>query len=53
VPQINILHITFATKIMTMMILLYIGIPAAVAFLGSILLGAEHVLQQVLPLMGG
>lgn len=52
VPQINILHITFATKITTTMILLYIGIPAAVAFLGAVLILARETLFRLLPLMG-
>ena len=37
VPQINILHMTFATKIIIFLIVTYTGLPAAVAFLGVVL----------------
>ncbi|MDA3959437.1 MAG: flagellar biosynthetic protein FliR [Planctomycetota bacterium] len=53
VPQINILHITFATKIATTMILLYVGLPAAIAFLGAVLITARETLLRLLPLMAG
>ena len=37
VPQINILHITFATKIILTLVLLSVGMPAMVAFMAMIL----------------
>lgn len=48
VPQINILHITFATKIMLTLGLLWLGIPAAVAFMGVVLALAMDVGHGVL-----
>ncbi len=51
VPQINILHITFATKIMTAFIVLYLGLPSAVVFMGIVLSAGENYVWDVLPTM--
>jgi flagellar biosynthetic protein FliR len=37
VPQINLLHISFALKIVVSLLVLYAGLPSAVAFLGTVL----------------
>lgn len=37
VPQINVLHISFAVKTVVSLIVLYSGLPAVVAFFGSVL----------------
>jgi flagellar biosynthesis protein FliR len=37
VPQINLLHISFAVKIVVSLLVLYAGLPSAVAFIGTIL----------------
>lgn len=51
VPQINILHITFATKISVTTVVLFLGMPAAVGFMGGMLVLARETLMQALPLM--
>jgi len=38
IPQINVLHISFATKIIVSLLVVYASIPASVAFLGTCLL---------------
>ncbi len=42
VPQINVMHISFAVKIVVSLMVIYAGLPSAVAFLGSVL-GAMQV----------
>ena len=42
VPQINFLHFSFAVKILVSLLVLYVGIPASVAFLGLILTGMQE-----------
>lgn len=37
VPQINVLHISFAVKILVSVMVVYASLPAAVAFLGTVL----------------
>jgi flagellar biosynthetic protein FliR len=37
VPQINVMHISFAVKIVVSLMVLYAGLPSAVAFLGTVL----------------
>lgn len=37
IPQINMLHFSFAVKILVSLVMLYAGIPAAVAFMGVVL----------------
>jgi flagellar biosynthesis protein FliR len=37
VPQINLLHISFAVKIVVSLLVLYAGLPSAVAFIGTVL----------------
>jgi flagellar biosynthetic protein FliR len=51
IPQINILHITFAIKICIFMVVLYAGLPAAVAFMGLVIAGAQECVFAMLPLM--
>ena len=42
VPQINFLHFSFAVKILVGLLVLYVGIPASVAFLGLVLTGMQQ-----------
>lgn len=37
VPQINVMHISFAVKIVVSLTVLYAGLPSAVAFMGTVL----------------
>lgn len=53
VPQINFLHFGFAVKILVSIIVLWAGIPAAVAAVGVILAGAQQGGFALLRLMGG
>ena len=41
VPQINLLHISFAIKILVSVLIMFAGLPAAVAFLGTVLQGMQ------------
>lgn len=43
VPQINVLHISFAVKILVSVMVVYAALPAAVAFLGTILGLAQSI----------
>jgi flagellar biosynthetic protein FliR len=51
VPQINILHLTFATKIVVFLIVTYTGLPAAVAFLAVVLETMYALMQDLLPVL--
>lgn len=51
VPQINILHLTFATKITVFLIVTYSGLPAAVAFLAVVLETMYALLADLLPVL--
>ena len=42
VPQINFLHFSFAVKILVGLLVVYVGIPASVAFLGLVLTGMQE-----------
>lgn len=53
VPQVNIMHITFITKMLAALALLHIGLPSALAFFGLILGGAYQALSKILPLLAG
>ena len=51
VPQINVMHVSFAVKIVVSLLVLYSGLPAAVAFLGGVLAtmqGAGYALLGVM-----
>lgn len=37
IPQINIMHVSFAVKIVVSLMVMYAGLPSAVVFLGSVL----------------
>ncbi len=52
VPQINILHITFATKILSTMTMLVISLPLAVTFLGVVLGMAYDFVGGLMRAMG-
>jgi flagellar biosynthetic protein FliR len=43
VPQINILHVSFAVKIVLSLAVMYAGLPAAVAFMGTVIQAAQAV----------
>ncbi len=51
VPQINMLHFSFALKIMVSLLVLYAGMPAAVAFMAAALAGMEQATFALIPLM--
>jgi flagellar biosynthesis protein FliR len=53
VPQINILHVSFALKILVSLLVMYTGLPAAVAFLGTVLATMQGAGFAVLGMMGG
>lgn len=53
VPQINILQMTFAIKILTTMSLIIVGIPAIIAFMGLILGMAHYFTFSFLVALGG
>ncbi|MFW5830255.1 MAG: flagellar biosynthetic protein FliR [Planctomycetota bacterium] len=52
IPQINILHITFAIKILMFLLIMHLGVPVAVAFLVSVVHAAEQFLAMALPALG-
>lgn len=52
VPQINILHVSFAAKILGSMLVMWLGVPAAVAFLGQVLYMVQALLQRAPGLLG-
>ena len=49
VPQINILLMSFGIKIVTSWILLYVSLPAAVAFFGMVLNAMQTFVYELLP----
>jgi flagellar biosynthesis protein FliR len=49
IPQINILHITFAIKILMFLMVMHLGVPAAVAFLGSVVHALERFFIVIQP----
>ncbi|MBA3846547.1 MAG: flagellar biosynthetic protein FliR [Planctomycetes bacterium] len=51
VPQINMLHFSFAMKIMVSLLVLYAGMPAAVAFMAAALAGMQQATFALMPLM--
>lgn len=53
VPQINFLHFGFAVKIMVSLLVLWAGVPAAVAFMGLVVAGAQTSGYAFLRAMGG
>lgn len=53
IPQMNMLHFSFALKIMVSLLVLYAGMPAAVAFLGIVLRAMHEAGWAFLQLMGG
>ena len=53
VPQINILMISFATKILVFLVVMYTGLPIVVAFMGLIIQTMEGFLLKVMPGLTG
>ncbi|TVR43619.1 MAG: type III secretion protein [Planctomycetota bacterium] len=53
VPQINILHITFAVKILTTMALITVAMPAVITFMGVILNMAQQFTFAFIGVAGG
>ena len=51
VPQINIMHVSFAVKIVVSLMVLYTGLPAAVAFLTTVLAGMQAAGYALLGVM--
>ena len=52
VPQINFMHFSFAVKIMVALLVLYVGLPASVGFLGLVLTGMQEAGYGLLRAMG-
>lgn len=50
IPQINVLHMSFAVKIMVSVGVLYAGMPAVVAFLGTVLVAMNAMAASFLAL---
>lgn len=53
VPQINILHITFAVKIMTTMALVTVGMPGIIYFMAVVLAAAQDFTYAFMMAAGG
>ena len=53
VPQINILMISFATKILVFLVVMYTGLPVVVAFMGLVIQTMEAFLIKVMPGLTG
>ena len=53
VPQINILMISFATKIMVFLVVMYTGLPVVVAFMGLVIQTMQSFLIKVMPSLAG
>lgn len=51
VPQINLLMITFIQKILVTMVLLIVGMPMAISFMGAVLVAAREFAWGILPLL--
>jgi flagellar biosynthetic protein FliR len=51
VPQINVMFISFSVKILVSMLVLWAAMPAAVAFMGGILVAMQQAMLAALPLM--
>jgi flagellar biosynthesis protein FliR len=51
VPQINMLHFSFAVKILVSLMMLYAGMPTAVAFMGVVLAAMQQAGYALLGLM--
>jgi flagellar biosynthetic protein FliR len=52
VPQINILHVSFAVKIVVSLLVMYAGLPSAVVFLGTVIAGMQTMGYAVIGTMG-
>ena len=52
VPQINILVMSFAVKIIVCWILLYLSLPTAIAFFGLVLTGLAEFINHLVPALG-
>jgi flagellar biosynthetic protein FliR len=52
VPQINVLHTSFAVKIVVSLMVLYAGLPSAVAFIGSVLAAMQVAGYAVIGTLG-
>lgn len=53
VPQINILHVSFAVKIVVSLMVMYAGLPSAVVFLGTVLATMQAAGYAVIGTLGG
>jgi len=53
VPQINVMHVSFAVKIVVSLMVMYAGLPSAVAFLGSVLGTMQVAGYAVIGTLGG
>jgi flagellar biosynthetic protein FliR len=51
IPQINMLHFSFAVKIMLSLMMLYAGVPAAVAFMGVVMSAMQEAGYALLRVM--
>jgi flagellar biosynthesis protein FliR len=51
IPQINMLHFSFAVKIMISLMMLYAGVPAAVAFMGVVMSAMQEAGYGLLRVM--
>lgn len=52
VPQINLMQITFAIKIVVSVLVVWVGLPASVAFLGTVLTSMYGWFFRAIPLLG-
>ena len=52
VPQINIMHVSFAVKIVVSLMVMYAGLPSAVVFLGSVLATMQTAGYAVIGTLG-
>jgi flagellar biosynthetic protein FliR len=52
VPQINVMHLSFASKILVSILVMWAGLPAAVAFIGTVVHGMQQAVGTTLPLLG-
>ncbi len=53
IPQINIMHVSFAVKIVVSLLVMYAGLPSAVVFLGTILVTMQSAGYAVIGTLGG
>ena len=52
VPQINILLLSFAVKIIVAWVLLYLSLPSAIAFIGVVLTSLAQFINEWMPTLG-